>query len=692
MAFRDLQRKLVSAPILAFPDFTKTFVLDTDASNVGIGAVLSQVEDGRETVIAYASRVLSKAERGYCVTRRELLAVVTFLQQFRAYLLGRHFVVRTDHGSLAWLTNFRNPEGQLARWLEQLQEFDFDIVHRPGRKHLNADALSRIPCRQCGRSTHVTEVEESTSTTAVVATIAESDLIPGLTLQELREAQLGDINIGEVLREKEKGLDSPVGAGQGRSRESRRLLMLWKQLKLKDGLLWRKCKEDSGNSFILQLVVPSQFRQQIIYELHSGTMGGHLGTEKTHSRVKERFYWPGYWGDVCLFCEACTSCTTRKTPAPKRRAPLQSVRAGYPMEIVAMDLTGPFPESPEGNRYILVVGDYFTKWMEVYALRDQEATTVAKKLVDEFFCRFSVPDQLHSDQGKQFESHLISSICELLQVKKSRTTPYHPQSDGLVERFNRTLTTMLATTAKEHPFEWESHLKKVCFAYNTSVHASTGHTPFFLMFGRQAQLPVDLVYKTNKTQKVISSEYAANLKQSLEQAYNKVRTTMGAKQLLQRQLYDRRVHGQPHQVGDLVWLHTTVLARGNTKKLHHPWKGPYRILKKPTDSTYKIQSLRNPRERAVVHFNRLKPCTTATAEQPSALDRISPSPGDDNTTKDTPQAAPIGTHLEIIEPMDPHAQEQQLPSPPSLVPNVPSHRYPTRSRQPPNRFGELIPI
>ena len=195
---------------------------------------------------------------------------------------------------------------------------------------------------------------------------------------------------------------------------------------------------------------------------------------------------------------------------------------------------------------------------------------------------------MHSDQGTQFESHLISSICKLLQAKKLRTTPYHPQSDGLVERFNRALTTMLATTAKEHPFEWESHLK-VCFTYNMSVHASTGRTPFFLMFGRQAQLPVDLVYKTSKTQKVTSSEYAADLKHSLENAYNKVRTTMAAKQLLQRRLYDRRVHGQPHQVGDHVWLHTTVLARGNTKKLHHPWKGPYRVLKRLTDSTYKIQ-------------------------------------------------------------------------------------------------------
>ena len=183
-----------------------------------------------------------------------------------------------------------------------------------------------------------------------------------------------------------------------------------------------------------------------------------------------------------LHCEACTSCANRKTLAPKKRAPLQPIQAGHPLEIVAMDLTGSFPECPEGNRYILVVSDYFTKWMEAYTLPDQEATTVAQKLVDEFFCRFSVPEQLHSDQGKQFESKLISTICQLLQVKKSRTIPYHPQSNGLVERFNRTLTNMLASTAKENPFEWESHLRKVCLAYNTSIHATTGHTPFFLMF------------------------------------------------------------------------------------------------------------------------------------------------------------------------------------------------------------------
>ena len=154
-AFEHLRQKLVSAPILAFPNLEKPFILDTDASDVGIGAVLSQLDDsGAERVIAYASKALSKPERRYCVTRKELLAVVSFVQHFRPYLLGRRFTLRTDHGSLTWLSQFKEPEGQLARWLERLQEFDFEIRHRPGKKHQNADALSRIPCSQCGRESH----------------------------------------------------------------------------------------------------------------------------------------------------------------------------------------------------------------------------------------------------------------------------------------------------------------------------------------------------------------------------------------------------------------------------------------------------------------------------------------------------------------------------------------------------------
>ena len=147
---------------------------------------------------------------------------------------------------------------------------------------------------------------------------------------------------------------------------------------------------------------------------------------------------------------------------------------------------------------MLVAMDYFTKWAEVFPIPDQEAKTVASKLVDEFFLRFSPPEFLHSDQGRQFESNLVAEICRCLGIKKTRTTAYHPQSDGLVERFNRTLQSMLATTTESHPATWENHLQKVVMAYNTSVQSSTGYTPFFLMLGREARLPADLVYGSSR--------------------------------------------------------------------------------------------------------------------------------------------------------------------------------------------------
>ena len=189
------------------------------------------------------------------------------------------------------------------------------------------------------------------------------------------------------------------------------------------------------------------------------------------------------------------------------------------MQVVGVDIMGPLPESENGSLYVLVASDYFTKWVEVYAIPNQEAITVAKKLTDEMFCRFSPPEQLHSDQGRQFESELMKEICKILNIRKTRTTPYHPQCDGLVERFNRTLLDMLATTVRNHPYAWEDHIRKISMAYNSSVHSSTGFTPFYLMFGREAKLPIDLMYGTGNDKSIPTTEYANQLKKGLEDAY-----------------------------------------------------------------------------------------------------------------------------------------------------------------------------
>ena len=197
------------------------------------------------------------------------------------------------------------------------------------------------------------------------------------------------------------------------------------------------------------------------------------------------------------------------------------------MQLVAIDILGPLLESEAGNSYILVAADYFTQWVEAYPIPYQEATTVAKKLTDDLFFRFSPPEQLHFDQGLQFESTVIAEVCKLLGIAKSCTTPYHPQGDSLVKRFNRTLLAMLATAVQERPFKWEEYLRRLCMAYNTSVHPTTGYTPFYLMFGRQARMPIDILYGTPTPQVSSPAEYAERLRQDLELAYRRMRVQLG---------------------------------------------------------------------------------------------------------------------------------------------------------------------
>ena len=377
--------------------------------------------------------------------------------------------------------------------------------------------------------------------------------------------------------------------------------------------------------------------------------------------------------DVKDWCNTCEACATRKSAPRKNHAPLQTIKAGYPMQVVAVDIMGPLPESENGNRYVLVAGDYFTKWMEAYAIPDQEATTVAQKLTDEMFCRFSPPDQLHSDQGKQFESQLLQETCKLLGINKTRTSPYHPQCDGLVERFNRTLLNMLATTTQENPFDWENQLRKVCMAYNTSVHSSTGFTPFYLMFGRQAKLPIDLMYElpTANTTEKPATEYAAQLKKKLSDAYSLVRNKLQASHMKRKEHYDRRIHGKPYQDGDIVWLYSSVVTPGQSRMLHHPWTGPYKVVERIAESDYRIKGLRGRKRTLIVHFDRLKLCTPGTRFTIPFNDPPSSPLSQPHSLSDP--------HMELLpdltEPEEPDSSQ---------------HRYPQRDRRPPTWLHPIV--
>ena len=283
--------------------------------------------------------------------------------------------------------------------------------------------------------------------------------------------------------------------------------------------------------------------------------------------------------------------------------------------------------------------------VEVFAIPNQEAVTVAEKLVEEVFCRFSIPEQLHSDQGRQFEGKLMQDVCRLLHIDKTRTTAYHPQSDGLVERLNRTLLSMLAATVHEHPGDWDKKLRLVCMAYNTSVHQSTGFSPFFSIVWPSSEATCrsclwDCPYGRDDNTGVCQKPAT-----TLEEAYSTVRNRTGAALERQKELYNRKVHGDEYQVGDLVWLHNPVIPKGAKRKLHCPWTGPYRVVKKLSTVVYRIQDT-NRRKRLVVHFDRLKPCPSMQAARP----------GKDHSPQEVENQLPlmqehchVGTDLRIVD-------------------------------------------
>ena len=632
-AFCELKRRLTTAPILSYPTREGPFVLDTDASEQGVGAVLSQIQNGEERVIGYYSRTMTKPERRYCVTRKELLAIVAGVKWFHHFLYGRRFLIRTDHGALTWLMKFRQPEGQTARWLERLGNYDFTIQHRAGRVHNNADALSRRPCKDCSycereeskeysnkekqcRSTHVAEAE-SQKVVCVGVTLQPEDTphesdtkmipkTPSWTSEELIAHQEDDPDLLPIRQGKAVQEKPPWESVSGGSKVLRHYWSQWDSLVLKDGLLLRRFESPKGDEVRLQFVVPAALQKQVWEVAHSHPLSGHFMTKKTLHRLREKFYWSGASRDVDRWCRSCEECGQRRGHKSKARGKLRLYRAGEPLQRMALDIMGPLPTTTGGNRYVLVMADYFSKWVETAALPDQGAVTVAKALVEKVICRFGIPEELHSDQGRQFESAVFQKTCELLNVKKTRTTPYHPQSDGMVERFNRTLETMLSLVVSPNQKDWDVWLPMVTMAYNTAIHESTGYSPAELMFGRQLRTPMDLLLPTEDQGGPDSyPEYVENLRQRLREVHKIARINLQKAGERQKTQADRRAYETVYSPGDLVMLHCPAVGKGKTSKLNRPWAGPVVVLKRLNDILYRVK-LGPHKTPKLVHHNRLK--------------------------------------------------------------------------------------
>ncbi|GFV91891.1 transposon Tf2-6 polyprotein [Trichonephila clavipes] len=523
-AFNSL-KKALSDPVLGMYDERASTEIHTDASGYGIGAVLVQIQNNVEKVIAYASRTLTKAEKNYSTTERECLAIVWATNKFRPYIFGKHFTVVTDHHSLCWLMNLKDPSGRLARWALRLQEHDFDVKYKTGKKHSDADALSRNP------------VEEETET---------SDKFLAVTT---------------------------------------------------NGKLWLP-------------VIPKHLRADILRHFHDAPTAGHLGFAKTYDRIRKRFYWPENVPKCRSVCQHCRECQRRKSVPqrpPGRLVPIPPAIA--PFHRIGIDLLGRFPKSAHGNKWIIVCTDYSTRYAITKALPTAEVDEIAKFLLEEIVLRHGAPRVIITDRGAVFRSRLVSSLVDLCNIDHRFTTAYHPQTNGLTERFNKTLADMLSMYVDVEQKNWDEILPFVTFAYNTAKQETTDFTPFYLLHGREAETTLDtmLPFCPNDFDDNNITKIAARAEESRQLA--RVHT-------LRAQDKDRRRYDSKHQMvsyapGDLVWVYTPVRKVGLSEKLLRRYFGPYQVLRRLSAVTYEVQDFdpasRKRKLREVVHVLRMKP-------------------------------------------------------------------------------------
>ena len=641
-AFKTLKHCLITAPVLGHPNPKKQFLVTTDASDIAIGGALLQEDNsGNLRPLAYFSRALSKRERGYSTYDREAMAIRDTLHHFRHYLLGNKFLLKTDHKPLVYLRDMKDPYGRRGRLLSDIEEYDFTIQHIKGTENTLADALSRfgyekvdnkitsnslstqdIACQtenippkereqQVATATHVHMGQQGTTVHNIQGVNESAGQEKELTL-DIKTLQKEDKEISQVFTWFTNRDNAPKPSDV-QSRSLKTLFREWidNKLVVKDDILYRRYQLPGRNNVYYQIVIPKCCTEKVFQEFHDNLC--HMGSQKTLLKIKMRYYWPGMTADIDTKCKQCNICQRRQSPTPKSRALLQQIVATRPGEIVHADLLE-LTKTANGNKYVLALMDAFTKFVNVYPVSNQRADTIADIILNHYMPEHGVIEQLHTDQGGGFEAKLMKEVCEILQIRKTRTTGYHPQSNGLIERFNRTLINMLAKHHEGHPEDWDKHLSLTSMAYNSTVHTSTGYTPYFLTHGREMRLPVDLLIPVDPPdfQHQSTTSFARTTKNALSDAFQIANSFLDGARKRQKHGYDKWAKEHPYSVGDRVWLFDPTVRRGRANKRVLPWVGPY-IIRKTFDTndekgvTYRIQ-LETGRRRIVVHHNRLKPC------------------------------------------------------------------------------------
>ena len=612
-AFDAIKGCLISSPILAYPVYNQPFILHTDASGKGLGAVLYQNIDGVERVISYASRQLNKAESHYPAHKLEFLALKwAVTQKFHDYLYGCEFVVYTDNNPLTYVMGKAKLDAVGHRWVAALNAYNFTIHYRPGRANGDADGLSRRPddteYQELSKETinalcqSHTGLPYVTSLSLAAGLLDDMDLNMEVVPRKWRPLQVQDDVIGQFHRavvNKRKPDITTIKSADGLT-----LLREYAKLTIRRGVLYRQIQIQGEP--VYQLLLPKQYRSPALTSAHDNM--GHLSRDKTLGVLRERVYWPNMTAEVEQWIKHCDRCIRQKT-STNIHAPLVNITSTYPMEIVCMDFLTLEP-SKGGYQHLLVITDHFTKFAVAIPTRNQTAKRTADTLFNNFVVSYGLPRRLHNDQGANFESKLIKELCTLTGMNKSRTTPYHPQSDGITERFNRTLLSMLGTLDPSKKADWRAEVAPLVHAYNCTRHDTTGFSPYLLMFGRQPKIALDVVLGlvNDEHEEVDYGKYMATMRSRLKQAYEQASKNMMSSQERQSRNYNKRARAASLDVGDQVLV--KVVSFDGKHKIADKWEEvPYIVMDQPYADipVYAVQKENRSGPRRTLHRNLLLP-------------------------------------------------------------------------------------
>lgn len=563
-SFQALKEALTSPPVLQpFRDALETRTrITTDASDVAVGAELSQERDGAFHPVAFESRKLLPAERNYPTHERELLAIVNALKVWRHYLEGRRFEVVTDHNALKFIQTQPHLSKRQASWLDLLQEFDFTIDYKPGKTNAVADALSR--------RIHA------------ISAVTSSDLT-----EAIKQATNNDSFYKEVTSELEAS-DEDLGF----KLDSR-------------GLLFHTA---SGEHKLYVPDVPS-LRTRVLREAHDSTISGHLGYKKTKEQVSRHFWWPTLIKDVSCYVATCDACQRHKSVNQRPMGLLRPLpHPGGKWEVVTIDEIIGLPTTRSGNNAVIVVVDKATKMNKYTATKGTiKAPEFARIFFDRVVSQYGLPREIVSDRGSKFTGHFWNELFKLCGTKLSMSTAFHPQTDGQTERANRTLEEMIRAYVNSCHDDWDMHLSALEFAYNNSVNPSTGFSPFFLNYGRHPATPLALSNPNVASPNPAAATFVRQLHEDSEVAAANVAKA----QQVQKQNADKLRRDVKFAVDDQVMVSTADInfkTRGQSKKLLAKFIGPFRITRVVNDNAYELAlPSQFSRLHPVFNISRLRP-------------------------------------------------------------------------------------